>query len=142
MGEAQPIRVQELPIEPKVALHAVRRISGDRKVDRGEVNSDLMRSPRFEPDVEPRALRQQLDGMIIDPIERSVRYFVVRSRNWLKTHRHLVPALPARLDSEHKRLHVEIEADELPRLQEVRSDTFERYSDDDVIASLFAVPAA
>jgi len=83
-----------------------------------------------------------LDGMIIDPIERSVRYFVVRSRNWLKTHRHLVPALPARLDSEHKRLHVEIEADELPRLQEVRSDTFERYSDDDVIASLFAVPAA
>ena len=82
-----------------------------------------------------------LDGMIIDPIERSVRFFVVRSRNWLKTHRHLVPALPARLDSEHKRLHVDIEADELPQLPQVRSNTFERYSDDDLIAALFAAPA-
>jgi hypothetical protein len=83
-----------------------------------------------------------LDGMIIDPIERSVRYFVVRSRNWLKTHRHLVPAMPARLDSENKRLHVDIEADELPQLREVRSNSFERYSDDDLIAALFSVPAA
>ena len=83
-----------------------------------------------------------LDGMIIDPIERSVRYFVVRTRNLLKTHRHLVPAMPARLDSEHKRLHVDIEADELPQLPQVRSNTFERYSDDDLIAALFAAPAA
>jgi hypothetical protein len=83
-----------------------------------------------------------LDGMIIDPIARNVRYFVVKSRNWLKTHRHLVPAMPARLDSEHKRLHVDIEAAELPQLREVRSDEFERYSDEDLIAALFAVPAA
>jgi hypothetical protein len=83
-----------------------------------------------------------LDGMIIDPIERHVRYFVVRSRHGLKTQRHLVPATPARLDSEHKTLHVDIEADELPRLREVRSDTFERYSDDDLIAALFPAHAA
>jgi hypothetical protein len=83
-----------------------------------------------------------LDGMIIDPIARNVRYFVVRSRNWLKTHRHLVPAMPARLDPEHKRLHVDIEADELPQLREVRSDTFEQYSDDDLIAALFSAQPA
>ena len=83
-----------------------------------------------------------LDGMIIDPIKKHVHYYVVRSRNWLKTHRHLVPAMPARLDSEHKRLHVDIEADELPQLPEVRSNMFERYSDDDLIAALFAAPAA
>jgi hypothetical protein len=83
-----------------------------------------------------------LDGMIIDPIERQVRYFVVRSRNWLKTARHLVPAMPARLDPDHRTLHVDIEADDLPRLRQVRSDTFERFSDDDLIAALFSAHAA
>jgi hypothetical protein len=83
-----------------------------------------------------------LDGMIIDPVERHVRYFVVRSRNWLKSRLHLVPAAPARLDSEHKTLHVDIEADELPQLPEIRPDTFEQYSDDDLIAALFAGHAA
>lgn len=83
-----------------------------------------------------------LDGMIIDPIERHVRYFVVRSRNWLKTHRRLVPATPARLDPEHKTLHVDIEADDLAQLRKVRSETFERYSDDDLIAALFSAHAA
>jgi len=83
-----------------------------------------------------------LDGMIIDPIDRHVRYFVVRSRHWLKTHLHLVPATPARLDSEHKTLHVDINAEDLPQLREIRSDTFERYSDDDLIAALFSTHAA
>ena len=83
-----------------------------------------------------------LDGMIIDPIERHVRYFVVRSRNFLKTRLHLVPATPARLDSEHKTLHVDIKADDLPQLPEIRPDTFTRYSDEDLIAALFASHAA
>lgn len=83
-----------------------------------------------------------LEGMIIDPIKRRARYFVVRSRNWLKTHRHLVPATPARLDSERKMLHVDIEVDDLARLREVRSNTFERYSDDDLVAALFSPHAA
>jgi hypothetical protein len=83
-----------------------------------------------------------LDGMIIDPIERHVRYFVVRSRNWLKTRLQLVPAAPARLDSEHKTLHVDISAADLPQLAEIRSDTFPRYSDDDLIAAMFSTHAA
>ena len=83
-----------------------------------------------------------LDGMIIDPIARHVRYFVVRSRNWLKTRLQLVPAAPARLDSEHKTLHVDINAEDLPQLREIRSDTFPRYSDDDLIAALFPAHAA
>ena len=84
----------------------------------------------------------RLDGMIIDPIERHVRYFVVRSRNWLKTRLQLVPAAPARLDSEHKTLHVDINVEDLPQLREIRSDTFQRYSDDDLIAALFSAHAA
>ena len=83
-----------------------------------------------------------LEGMIIDPIARHVRYFVVRSRNWLKTHLHLVPATPARLDTEHNALHVDIKPEDLPHLQEIRSDTFERYSEEDLIAALFPAHAA
>jgi hypothetical protein len=83
-----------------------------------------------------------LDGMIIDPIERHVRYFVVRSRNWLKTRLQLVPAAPARLDSEHRTLHLDIDARDLPQLREIRSDTFRRYSGDDLIAALFPAHAA
>jgi hypothetical protein len=101
----------------------------------GRLDGTVLVSPSDEP-------VGTLDGMIIDPIERHVRYFVVRSRHWLKTHRHLVPATPARLDSEHKTLHVDIEADDLPQLREVGSDTFERYSDDDLIAALFSTHAA
>ncbi len=83
-----------------------------------------------------------LDGLIIDPIGRHVRYFVVRSRNWLKTRLQLVPAAPAQLDSEHKTLHVDIAPEDLPHLREIGSDTFPRYSDDDLLAALFPAHAA
>lgn len=83
-----------------------------------------------------------LDGLIIDPIERHVRYFVIRSRSWLKTQRRLLPVGPARLDTEHKTLHVEIAAGELAQLREVHADTFDRYSDDDLLAALFSASAA
>lgn len=83
-----------------------------------------------------------LDGMIIDPIERHVRFFVVRSRSWLKTRLHLLPAAPARLDSEHRTLHVDINAEDLPQLPEIRSGAYPQYSDDDLIAALFSAHAA
>ncbi len=83
-----------------------------------------------------------LEGMVIDPIKRRARYFVVRSRNWLTTHHHLVPASPARLDPQRKMLHVDIEGDDLARLGEVPANAFQRYSDDDLIAALFSPHAA
>ena len=83
-----------------------------------------------------------LDGMVIDPIERHVRYFVVRSRKWLTSHLHLAPATPARLDSERKALHVDISAEDLRHFREVRPDTFQRYSPDDLIAGMFPAHAA
>ena len=83
-----------------------------------------------------------LDGMVIDPIERHVRYFVVRSRKWLTSHLHLAPATPARLDSERKALHVDISPEDLRQLREIRSDTFPRYSPDDLIAGMFPAHAA
>ena len=109
--------------------------AGNVDTPTGRLDGTVLVSPSEEP-------VGTLDGMIIDPIERHVRYFVVRSRNFLKTRLHLVPATPARLDSEHKTLHVDIKADDLPQFREIRSDTFNRYSDEDLIAALFAGHAA
>ena len=63
MREAQPVRVQELPVQAEVALHAVGRIPGDRKVDRGEVDADLVRPTGLEPDVEEGMLGKGLDDL-------------------------------------------------------------------------------
>lgn len=101
----------------------------------GRLDGTVLISPSDEP-------VGKLDGMIIDPIERHVRYFVVRSRNFLKSRLHLVPATPARLDAEHKTLHVDITANDLPQFREIHPDTFTRYSDEDLIAALFASHAA
>ena len=60
MLESEPLRVQELPLEPEVAGDAVRRIARNRKVDRGEMDADLVRAARLEPDAQERVARQQL----------------------------------------------------------------------------------
>lgn len=101
----------------------------------GRLEGTVLVSPREET-------VGKLDGIVIDPVGRQVRYFVVRSRGWLNPHRHLVPVTPARLDADQRALHVDIEPDELPRFEELHPDTFPRYSDDDLLASVFPSEAA
>jgi hypothetical protein len=60
MSEGEAGRVQELPFEPEVSRDAIDRVSGDRKFDRSEVDADLMRPPRLEPDTEERVAGQEL----------------------------------------------------------------------------------
>jgi hypothetical protein len=79
-------------------------------------------------------------GVLIDPIEREVCYFIVESRRLLRTHRYLVPLNPVRIDAEA--LHTELESADLHRLREVRSDSFLPFSDEDLIAALFSPRAA
>jgi hypothetical protein len=52
MREAEAMGVQELSREPEVSLRAVLRVTGDRQVDRGEVDANLMRPSGFQPHVE------------------------------------------------------------------------------------------
>jgi hypothetical protein len=80
----------------------------------------------------------ELEGVIIDPNERHVRYYVVESRGWLKTHRYLVPDAPFRLDPDRKALHLELEADDLSQLPELQDDEFPPFTDDDFVTALFA----
>jgi hypothetical protein len=79
-------------------------------------------------------------GVLIDPIEREVCYFVVESRRMLRTHRYLLPLNPVRIDAEA--LHVELESDDLHQLPEMQSDSFPSFSDEDLIAALFSARAA
>lgn len=83
-----------------------------------------------------------VSGVVIDPAEREVCYFIVESRQWLKTRRYLLPLAQARMDAGRKALHLELEADDLHRLPEVQADTFPFFSDDDLISALFSSHAA
>jgi len=80
----------------------------------------------------------QLEGIIIDPNERHVRYYVVESKRWLKTHRYLLPDVPMRLDPDCRALHVDVERDDLSSLPELEDEDFPQFSDDDLITTMFA----
>ena len=83
-----------------------------------------------------------LDGVIIDPIEWHVRYFVVKSHRWWMTRRYLLPVTPGQIDSERLGLHVELEPADLRRLPKLHADRFPPFSDEDLITSMFAPRAA
>jgi hypothetical protein len=83
-----------------------------------------------------------LDGVIIDPVEQQVRYFVVKSHRWWDTRRYLLPVMAAPIDSARRGLHVDLEPDDLTRLPKLHAGTFPLFSDDDLISTLFSHRAA
>jgi len=79
-----------------------------------------------------------LDGVVVEPETRRLRFFVVESPGWLKARRILLPAdLPARIDSETRTLRVDIEPGDLAQCEEFDSADAPEHSDDDLIASMF-----
>jgi hypothetical protein len=84
----------------------------------------------------------KLDGIIFDPWERHVCYFVVESRHWFHTRRYLLPASPTRIESARKALRVDVEPDDLRVLPQVNPEIYPRMSDDDLISALFSPRAA
>ena len=77
----------------------------------------------------------ELEGIIIDPNERHVRYYVVESRRWLKTHRYLLPDAQMRLDPGEDE---DLERDDLPNLPVLHDEEFPPFSDDDFMTTMFA----
>jgi PRC-barrel domain len=73
----------------------------------------------------------KLEGIIIDPQERHVRYYVVESRDWFKTHRYLVPDAPHHIDWNRRALQVELGGKGLAQLAEFRADQYPPCSADD-----------
>ena len=63
MRKGKPCGVEELPFEPEVAFDAVGRIAGDGKVDRGEMDPDLMRAAGHEARPEKGVTGEELNEL-------------------------------------------------------------------------------
>ena len=78
-------------------------------------------------------------GALVDPTHRNVCFLVVENRQWLMTHSYLLPLGTTRFDRARHALLVDAESTDL---QEVRMDQFATFSDEDLIAAMFAPRAA
>lgn len=84
----------------------------------------------------------KLDGVVINPAERRVVYFVVRSSSWRGGRRFLVPAdVLLHMDAD-RTLTVHVRRDELSRCEEFDKRKVREFSDDDVVTAMFARSAA
>ena len=74
----------------------------------------------------------KLEGIIVDPAEKHVRFYVVESRDWFRTHRYLVPDAPHHIDWNRRALQVEMDEAALSKLPELRDDEFPPFSTGDL----------
>jgi hypothetical protein len=79
-----------------------------------------------------------IDGVLIDPATRQLRYFVVEKDRIFNRRRYLVSAeMPAVVLPEEHALRVEIPSDCIER-QRFDSRAVPRFSDDDLLRSMFS----
>jgi|SRR5690348_14257784 hypothetical protein len=78
-----------------------------------------------------------LDGVVVSPRERQVRYYVVKAGGWFGR-RYLLPATPARLESKRHALQVDLEPEDLNELARTHLHEFASFRDSDVVESMFA----
>jgi hypothetical protein len=79
-----------------------------------------------------------LEGILVDPQHRQVRYYVVaRKRGPFSSRHYLLPLTATRLDRDRHTLEVDVEADDIPQLAEVDPDDLPRFSDDDLLTAMF-----
>ena len=78
-----------------------------------------------------------LDGVVVSPHERQVRYYVVKTGGWFGR-RYLLPATPARLESDRHARQVDLEPEDLNQLARTDLHQFASFCDTDVVDSMFA----
>ena len=79
-----------------------------------------------------------VDGVIVNPLERQVRYYVVKAGRWFDGHRYLLPVTTARVAPERHALQIDLEPEDLNGLAEVNPHEFESFSDSDLVDAVFA----
>jgi hypothetical protein len=83
-----------------------------------------------------------VNGVLIDPVTRQLRYFVVQAARLFNRRRYLVPAdAPAVMIADDKTLRVEQPFESIVR-QRFDSRSVPRFSDDDLMAALFSGSAS
>jgi len=80
-----------------------------------------------------------LSGVVIEPLERRVRYFVVESSGWFRRRQYLVPTdCVANVESEDSALRLDLTPAELKSLDEFDRAAIRDFSDEDAIEAMFA----
>lgn len=79
-----------------------------------------------------------LDGIVVDPAERRVRYFVLNSQRSLHPRHFLMPLAPATIDARNNALRIDVQSDDLDELVGGPAEAFPPFSDDDLMTALFS----
>ena len=80
------------------------------------------------------------DGVVVDPVERRVRYLVVdRGRVFHK--RCLIPMPAARVDAVHHELRIDVDDTDTNAWERFDPVTFPTFSDDDLVTAMFSTRA-
>jgi hypothetical protein len=83
-----------------------------------------------------------LDGVLIDPAARCIRFYVIARHRWLGRRRYLLPAdQPALVERDGRALRFEIDETALKSCQEFRNQQVPEFSDTDLISTIFAKTA-
>ncbi len=104
------------------------------------LDNSQLESPLVEPlDVRTQAGTKigTFDGVIVDPVERRVRYLVVDRGRFFHS-RCLIPMPAARIDAQHHALSIDIDDADSQAWEQFDPVTFPRFSDDDLITAMFA----
>lgn len=97
-------------------------------------------------DLAGRAVRTQgdetlgtLDGVLIDPTRRRLRYYVVEDRGLLRSRRYLLSAdLPIRVESEGQTLRIDAQKTDVTLSDEFDLRTVRAYSSEDALDAMFS----
>jgi PRC-barrel domain len=83
----------------------------------------------------------RLEGVLIDPSERRLRFYVVKSVGWFRNKRYLLPAdRIAQIEPVERTLRLDVDSHELKRCDEFDSEEIREFSDEDVVTAMFAQP--
>jgi hypothetical protein len=78
-----------------------------------------------------------LSGVLIDPTEARVRYFVVDTTRWLRGRTYLIPSdCPTQVEPERNTLRVDVEPGDIARLDDCEDFTIEPMSDEDMVDAM------
>jgi hypothetical protein len=79
-----------------------------------------------------------LDGVIVNPLQRRVCYYVVKSGWGFTTHRRLLQLTPAALEPDRGVVRIDAEPEDLTDLSEIAPQSFPPFSDADLIDAMFS----
>jgi hypothetical protein len=80
----------------------------------------------------------KLDGVIVDPMQRRVCYYVVKSGWGFRSHRRLLEVSPAALEAHGGVVRIDAEPEDLTDLSEIAPQSFPTFSDQDLIDTIFS----